>query len=211
MSLPPPRRRGTGLFFFRFFSLAVLVAVVWAAGMVGFAASIPDRIADPDTRTDAIVVLTGGSGRLDEGLELLSRDRADKLFVSGVYRGVDVQMLLSISRRSAGQLEERIGIGGAVDTVGNAAETARWMEGNRYTSLRLVTANYHMPRSLVEFRNAMPTLTIVPHPVFPEHVKQDQWWAWPGTASLLVGEYNKLLLVRLRHLLNGVAGRANRR
>ena len=59
---------------------------------------------------------------------------------------------------------------------------------------RLVTANYHMPRSLQEFRAVMPNLTIVPHPVFPAHIRLNDWWRWPGTAILLAGEYNKLLL-----------------
>ena len=67
-------------------------------------------------------------------------------------------------------------------------------------SLRLVTAAYHMPRSRLEFANVMPGVEIVPHPVFPEHVKQNEWWAWPGTAALMASEYNKYLMgwVRLR-------------
>lgn len=155
-------------------------------------------MADDKTRPDAIVVLTGGSGRLSTGLDLLSRDRAKKLFVSGVYRGVDVLQLLRTVEHGAGDLERRIGIGNATDTKGNARETADWMNGNGFTSLRLVTAAYHMPRSLLEFRYAMPEATLFPHPVFPEHVKRD-WWAWPGTAGLVISEYNKYLVAWLRH------------
>ena len=48
--------------------LGVAVGAGWAAGLVRFATQIPDTVAEPDTLTDAIVVLTGGSGRLDAGL-----------------------------------------------------------------------------------------------------------------------------------------------
>jgi uncharacterized SAM-binding protein YcdF (DUF218 family) len=67
--------------------------------------------------------------------------------------------------------------------------------------LRLVTAWYHMPRSLLEFDRAMPEMDIVAHPVFPDQVKQGRWWAWRGTAVLLVGEYIKYLAALLRPLV----------
>ena len=63
----------------------------------------------------SIVVLTGGSGRLDEGLDLLSRNFAKRLFVSGVYHGVDVERLVQISKREPEGLEPRIGIGDAIN------------------------------------------------------------------------------------------------
>ncbi len=68
------------------------------------------------------------------------------------------------------------------------------MQNEGYHSLRLVTASYHMPRSLLEFRRAMPDIEILPYPVFPVRFKQDQWWLWPGTLTLLVTEYDKYLL-----------------
>ena len=176
----------------------VTAAVLWVAGLFQFASLVPKQVLDPSTRTNAIVVLTGGSRRLGEGLELLSGGLAEKLFVSGVYRGVDVRELLQIVRRNPRELETRIGIGNATNTAGNAIETTVWMKKHEYRSLRLVTAAYHMPRSLLEFGHTMPGVTLIPHPVFPEKVKQDYWWVWPGTASLMVGEYDKYLLAWLR-------------
>ena len=81
----------------------------------------------------------------------------------------------------------------ADNTLGNAQETARWMHSQGFRSLRLVTAWYHMPRSLLEFGRAMPEIDIVAHPVFPEQVKSEHWWAWRGTAMLLISEYAKYL------------------
>lgn len=191
------RRRRLAL---RLAVLGLAAVAVWAVGLVRFATQIPNAVADPDATTDAIVVLTGGSGRLDAGLELLAGKRAPELFVSGVYRGVDVATLLEVSKRSPGDIDCCIEIGhSAGDTAGNADETTAWMGDHGYRSLRLVTSSYHLARALLEFRLAMPGVTLVPHPVFTQTVKQDRWWAWPGTASLIVGEFNKYLLVWPRH------------
>lgn len=177
--------------------LAVL-AGVWLAGLFWFVAQVPRARAPAPPRADAIVVLTGGSGRLDEGLRLLAAGHGRELFVSGVALGVDVAALLRLARRSPEQLDRRISVGYLADnTAGNARETAAWMRARGFASLTLVTANYHMPRSLVEFRRAMPGLRIHPHPVFPPQFKRDDWWAWPGTATLLAREFTKYLIARV--------------
>ncbi|MEK9725034.1 MAG: YdcF family protein [Rhodospirillaceae bacterium] len=187
-----------GLFWPNLLLVTLFVAGLWAIGLVRFVGDIPTAVADANTKTSAIVVLTGGSGRVNEGLELLDRDLAERLFISGVYRGLDVRKLLQLARRKPGDLESRIGIGNAVDTIENASETAAWARSHNVRSLRLVTAAYHMPRSLLEFAHAMPEVRIVPNPVFPDHVKQDEWWAWPGTTALFVSEYNKFLMACVR-------------
>lgn len=190
------RRGTTGIK--RLFGLLIALSLLWLAGLFRFAGQIPLAIEDPNLRTDAIVVLTGGSGRLNEALDLLQQDMADQLFVSGVYQGVDVKTLFKLFRHDPRELEARIGIGTAINTMGNATETAAWIAAQGYKSMRLVTAAYHMPRSLLEFHNAMPDTMITAHPVFPEHVKIEQWWVWPGTMALLAGEYNKLMFAWVR-------------
>jgi hypothetical protein len=59
-----------------------------------------------------------------------------------------------------------------------------------------------MPRSLLEFSRAMPEMRIIANPVFPENVKQERWWAWPGTAMLILAEYTKYLLALARPLVH---------
>lgn len=184
--------------FRRVLILVVGLALFWIAGLVRFADSIPLAVEDPARYTDAIIVLTGGSGRLDEGLSLLAGNMADRLFISGVYQGVDVKTLFKMFQRNPEDLETRVGIGTATNTTGNATETAVWVLQQGVKSLRLVTASYHMPRSLLEFDHAMPDIEITAHPVFPEHVKVERWWAWRGTAGLIAGEYNKFMLAWLR-------------
>ncbi len=193
---------------FRILAIALTASIVaWLAGLPYFAAGIPREPTRALEKVDAIVVLTGGTLRLERGLELLGRQMGKKLFVSGVHSGVDVQQLLRLSRQSPQALDCCIALGYSADhTAGNAAETADWLRKQGYRSFYLVTASYHMPRSLVEFRARMPALRMLPYPVFPAHVKLEEWWRWPGTASLIVGEYNKYLLAILRHELDNILG-----
>jgi uncharacterized SAM-binding protein YcdF (DUF218 family) len=168
-------------------------AALLLVGLVRFA--IPPPPEHEAASTDAIVVLTGGSLRLRSGIDLLREEKGRTLFVSGVNQRVSVNSLL----RQAGDASPHwlpccIVLGHQADnTVGNALETAQWMRHQGYHSLRLVTSWYHMPRSLLEFKRAMPDFEIIPHPVFSEQVRQQNWWAWRGTAALLIGEYGKYL------------------
>lgn len=201
------RSRGSTFGWFKSGLLVFVFAViVWGVGLFAFASNIPTDVSDPELETDAIVVLTGGSGRLRTGLDLLMTKHADLLFVSGVYRGVDVDQLLKVQKQRPEDVENRISLGDAINTRENAWETAEWMRAKNLTSLRLVTAAYHMPRSLLEFADVLEDVKIVPHPVFPDHVKQSKWWAFPGTFALTVTEYNKFLLAWMRQsLVRGLA------
>jgi uncharacterized SAM-binding protein YcdF (DUF218 family) len=179
--------------------LLLVPPITWTAGLVWFANTIPDADEHREAPTDAIVVLTGGSQRVQSGLELLAAAKGKKLFVSGVYRSTDVTALLRTVRPGAEALQCCIVLGHSADnTVGNAIESADWMQREGYHSLRLVTANYHMRRALLEFSRVMPNAEIVPHPVAPEALKRERWWAWPGTLDLIVTEYDKYLLALLR-------------
>jgi uncharacterized SAM-binding protein YcdF (DUF218 family) len=175
------------------------VVVFMVAGLVWLAT--PPSAENRAAPTDAVVVLTGGSLRLQSGIDLMREGKGHELFVSGVNQQVDLGELLRVSGNTAQWLACCIVIGHeARNTEQNAQETARWMRRQGYRSLRLVTAWYHMPRSRLEFERAMPDVEIVPHPVFPERVKQEHWWAWRGTAALLIGEYGKYLAALFRPL-----------
>ncbi len=187
------RPRGTRLFYGLLVATSAIV-LIWAGGFLWFTANLERQIADPNVETDAIVVLTGGSGRLDTGFTLLAEGRTKKLFVSGVDPATTREQIRRLARQAPDRFECCVVLGHAArDTVGNAAETSVWMQKQAFVSLRLVTGSYHMPRSLIEFRRAMPAVTLVPHPVFPEHVKIDRWWQWPGTTLLIAEEYSKYL------------------
>src|SRR5574340_600004 len=90
---------------FRWSGLPTALAAAWLAGLIWYAASMPEQIDDSTSATDAIVVLTGGSERLETGVALLRQKMGRKLFVSGVYRGVDVAELLRLSRQKPDEVE----------------------------------------------------------------------------------------------------------
>jgi uncharacterized SAM-binding protein YcdF (DUF218 family) len=156
-------------------------------------------------------VLTGGSLRLQAGIELLRQGKGRALFVSGVNQQVDLDDLLRISGTAPDRAMCCVELGHEADnTLGNAQETARWIRSRGFRSLRLVTAWYHMPRSLLEFDRAMPEIEIVAHPVFPDQVRRERWWASPGTALLLMSEYSKYLGTLSRPLLEWLHPAAHR-
>jgi uncharacterized SAM-binding protein YcdF (DUF218 family) len=175
---------------------AGLLCLAWLAGLVWFAT--PPTPEDSKEPTDAIVVLTGGSGRIASGIDLLRESKGRELFVSGVDPHVGLTALLRVSGGVAAHAQCCVVLGhDALDTRENARETASWMRLRGYKSLRLVTAWYHLPRALIEFERAMPDVAIVPHPVFPDDVRLGRWWAWRGTATLLLAEYDKYLAALL--------------
>jgi uncharacterized SAM-binding protein YcdF (DUF218 family) len=172
---------------------------VWLAGFLWFVN--PPATDAQVAPTDAIVVLTGGSLRLQSGFELLRERKGRVLFVSGVNREVVLDDVLRASGNAPDWAPCCVTLGHeAENTLGNAYETARWIRSQGLHSLRLVTAWYHMPRSRLEFSRVMPEIDIVAHPVFPEQVDQQHWWAWRGTATLLIGEYIKYLAAISRPL-----------
>ena len=187
--------------------LIVLAATLpIAVGFVRFVDHLPPPTAD-QTRTDAIVVLTGGGERISNALSLLEAGKADRLFVSGVHRGVGVGELLKIDRplpnsaESDSALAARIDLGDtAGDTFGNSVESVAWMRANRFKTMRLVTADYHMPRALIEFRMEAPDLQIVANPVRPSRPQNIPWWRDRPMFGLLLGEYGKYLFAKWRYL-----------
>ena len=179
--------------------LAITSAALFMLCIVGFiwfaARPAPEN---ESASTDAIVVLTGGRLRLQSGMDLLRDGKGRKLFVSGVNQQVDLGELLRVSG-NADWASCCTALGHDADnTLGNARETAQWMRQQGFSSLRLVTAWYHMPRSLLELDRAMPGTKIVAHPVFPEEAEQKHWWRSRSTVLLLASEYGKYLGALLR-------------
>ncbi len=142
----------------------------------------------PGESTDAIIVLTGGKNRIESGLQIFSQKAARHLFVTGVNEQVTRDDILS---RYKGTLPDCcITLGyKANSTAENAAETRDWIKGTGYKTVRLVTSNYHMPRALLEFRHALPGVTIIPNPVTQPGIMPKHEYFW----RLLVIEYHKTI------------------
>lgn len=177
---------------------ASVIGIAWVVGLLIFIETInayqEPQIDETLKPAQAIVVLTGGSERLTTGLALLKAGKGQKLLVSGVPTGLTIEKIMAKENVPQHLRDCCITLGhSAADTLGNAEETKLWIENENFHSLRLVTANYHMPRSLVLLQEAMPDIEIIPHPVVPSSVKLSHWWTWPGSATLLANEYDKYL------------------
>jgi uncharacterized SAM-binding protein YcdF (DUF218 family) len=196
-------RRRASVFRLAGWLLGVLL-LLWLGGFAWFVGSSWWVGVDRASPTDAIVVLTGGKARLETGLALLASGKAGKLFVSGVNPAVDRDTLLRALGPTAKREACCIVLGHAADnTVGNALETAAWMQQEGYRSLRLVTSWYHMHRSLLEFHRAMPRVRVVAHPVFARDSDPEGWRGRLTAGQRVFGEYNKFLVAWLRNLISG--------
>jgi uncharacterized SAM-binding protein YcdF (DUF218 family) len=166
--------------------LLSFVLIAWSLGFALFASTLP-RPLEGHT-TDAIVVPTGGAGRIDRGLDLLRRKQARRMLVTGVAPGVRPADLQREYRANAGLFDCCVDLGAdAVDTRSNAEETARWLRGHRYRSVRLVTSDWHLRRANMELGAAMGRDALILGDGVPGE---------PRLGTLL-NEYNKLLLRRV--------------
>ena len=145
--------------------LISLLFLAWVLGFAWFALLLPQPA--PAEKTDAIVVLTGGPGRIDRALERLEAGDAKRLLISGVAREVKPAELAAEYKRSKKLLDCCIALGfEAEDTRSNATEVASWVARRNYKSIRLVTTDWHMRRAEYELGRAMDKkVTILPDAV----------------------------------------------
>ena len=166
--------------------LGSLLLLAYALGFVLFAVTLGRPVKD-QPKTDAVVVITGGKGRIEHGIEVLSDGQARRMLVAGADPAVTKKDLV---RRLGGK--ERlvrccVDLGSeSVDTRSNAEESLRWLAAHRYRSLRLITSDWHMRRARYEFHKVLgPNYEVVPDAVRTE----------PGFGTLFA-EYNKYVLRR---------------
>lgn len=178
------------------------VIVVWAGatlsllilGFVLFASVVTRLPADNNPHADGIVVLTGEGRRIAEGARLLDEGRAQRMLISGVFRRTGKKALLEISGLAEDKFDCCVDVGyAALDTAGNANETRAWATSHGYDSLIVVTASYHMPRSLAELALALPAARLIPHPVMPNNFPPTRWWLHASVTRTLISEYFKFL------------------
>ncbi|HSG33151.1 MAG TPA: YdcF family protein [Sphingomonadaceae bacterium] len=155
---------------------------LWAIGFVAFALTLPGPAGSE--KTDAIVVPTGGKGRIDRGLEVLRAGEARQLLVTGVDPEVKPAEFAAEYTVEEDLMKCCITLGQAAeDTKGNAAETAEWIARRDYKSLRLVTTNWHMRRASLELASSLPA---------DVRIVEDATSSTPSL-RILVLEYHKLI------------------
>ncbi|MBR0691713.1 YdcF family protein [Bradyrhizobium lablabi] len=176
-----------------------LAFVVAAVGFVGFLSQLRGVEVSPPRNADGIVVLTGGSSRVSDAMELLSAGYGKRLLISGVHPtndASDISRSLPDSQRLINccvDLDHS-----AVNTRSNAAQTRRWVRERGFKSLIVVTSNYHMPRAIVELSHAMPDVTLIPFSVIGDKWRDEPWWTSGATFRLLLSEYAKYVAAEVR-------------
>ncbi len=185
--------------------LAIVVATLAlgfvgaAFGFVAFLAQLRGAEVRPDRRADGIVVLTGGSSRLSDGMELLAAGYGKRLLISGVHPTSAASDISRALTENQSYLACCVDLDhSAVNTRSNAAETRRWAHARGFKSLIVVTSNYHMPRAIVELAHAMPDTMLIPYPVIGDRWREEPWWASSTTLRLLLSEYVKYLAAEVR-------------
>ena len=181
--------------------LAVL-AMVFAAAVAGFAGFIWQlRGAEtkPSRTADGIVVLTGGSSRVSDAMELLADGYGKRLLISGVHPASAVSDISRSLSDNQSLLSCCVDLDrSAINTRSNAAETQRWAHERGFKSLIVVTSNYHMPRAIVELSHAMPDVTLIPYVVVGDKWRDEPWWSNGATMRLLLSEYVKYVAAEVR-------------
>ena len=165
-----------------------LLLILYGLGFALFGVTLGRPAPESGGRTDGIVVITGGSGRIEHAIEVLADGKGKRLLVAGADPSVTKADLV---RRLGGRqrlMQCCVDLGSeSVDTRSNAEETRRWLERRRYRSVRLITSDWHMRRGRYEFRRALGN----EFPIIPDAVRTE-----PGFMTLF-GEYNKYLLRRI--------------
>src|SRR4030088_3593450 len=180
-------------------AVSAIVFVTAAIGFVGFLSKLRGAELKPARNADGIVVLTGGSSRVSDAMELLAVGYGTRLLISGVHptnAASDISRSLPDNQSLLGccvDLDRS-----DVNTRSNAAETRRWARERGFKSLIVVTSNYHMPRAVVELSHAMPDIQLSPFAVVGDKWRDEPWWTSGATLRLLLSEYVKYVAAEVR-------------
>lgn len=174
--------------------LGLTVCGLWFVGFLIYLVAVFNTVPpNPLPPADGIVVLTGGDDRIGEALALLARHEAPLMLISGVAKGTYLGDFTADDRMAATDYAGDITVGHiATTTHQNGQEAAEWARAHHMRSLVVVTADYHMPRAMLEIRHALPGASLIPYPVRPPAMRDG---LTGSTLSMLAGEYSKYLVV----------------
>jgi uncharacterized SAM-binding protein YcdF (DUF218 family) len=201
----PARRRRARSLVRAFGGLVATGLVAAAIGFVWFLWRVPAAETVLDRDADGIVVLTGGSPRIGDALDLLAAGRGKRLLITGVHVTTTARELARGIPAHEALLACCVDIDhSAVNTVGNAMEARRWVQARGFRSLIVVTSDYHMPRAMAELGQQLPDVELTSFPVITDKLRR-RWWMSPAAARLIVSEYVKFIVAQLRITLGPVA------
>lgn len=181
--------------------LALLAGSILFLGGFGWFATNVGRLTTPKNppSADAIIVLTGGQSRLDAAIGLLKSGKGKRLLISGVHPAANSDDIRAVTGGDRRLFSCCVDIDyAALDTIGNAEESAKWVKSHDYRRVILVTNNYHMPRSMLEMGRLLGSAELEPYPVVNTRLDSGKWISKPEAMRVLFTEYNKYLLALAR-------------
>lgn len=183
-------------------TIVMTLALAFVGAGIGFVAFLSQLRATelkPSSNADGIVVLTGGSSRVSDAMELLAGGYGKRLLISGVHPTNGASDISRSLPDNQNLLHCCVDLDrSAVNTRSNAAEARRWAQERGFRSLIVVTSNYHMPRAIVEMSHAMPEVELIPFSVIGDKWRDEPWWTSGGTLRLLLSEYAKYVAAEMR-------------
>ena len=181
----------------------LVLAGIAAGGFLRFADNVSRLVPPASAKADAIVVLTGGNQRIDQAISLLENGTGQRLLISGAHPDTSASRIRALNHAPQSLFDCCVDIGyDAIDTVGNALETAKWVRSHGYRDVLVVTSNYHMPRSLLELHRIDPDTRYIGFPIVNTDLKSTNWLTMPDVMRAMLSEYFKLAGAALRaHLL----------
>jgi uncharacterized SAM-binding protein YcdF (DUF218 family) len=196
----PPRRRSLVAALRLAAFAGIAAAALFAGGFGLFATHVSELEAPADIApADAIIVLTGGQSRIDTALALLKSGKGKRLLISGVHPSASQEALRVANGGDRALFSCCVDIDyAALDTIGNADESAKWVRDNHFDSVIVVTNNYHMPRSLLEMRRSLWQATLEPYPVVNTQLRHGGWLTRPDALRVIFMEYAKFLAAAVR-------------
>ena len=186
--------------------LVVLGILALVLGFAGFIWLLPSQEITLDRNADGIVVLTGGTSRVADALELLASGRGKRLLITGVNPGTTTNDIARQTVDYGRLLNCCVDLDySALNTLGNAVQARRWAIEHGFKSLIVVTSSYHMPRALAELAHQLPDAALIPFPVVSDRLRIEPWWSNSETTKLVLSEYLKYLFAKVRMRFDTVA------
>jgi uncharacterized SAM-binding protein YcdF (DUF218 family) len=194
----------------RVLAALMIMVMIWGVGLLAFASRVDQSTppADPPV-SDGVVALTGASdARITAAMKLLETGKGRRMLISGVNPQASRADIRGVAKATQRFYDCCVDLGfQAMDTVGNARETATWAQTNGFHSLILVTSDFHMPRAMLELRAALPDAQITPYAIRTNELDAKHWWRSREGWRRIVLEYTKYLVIMTRETLTHLGGK----